>query len=95
MTKFWAAVTIAWQAVGVVAVFIELEVSRTSIKTTPRRLAVPVAATVKLAVERAILQRVPEIREVVAENVTPLRDEGLTCTAVEDEGGRVTISLGV
>ncbi len=53
------------------------------------------AATVKLAVERAILQRVPEIREVVAENDTPVRDEELTCVAVEDEQGRVTISLGV
>src|ERR1700738_210559 len=53
------------------------------------------AATVKLAVERAILQRVPEIREVVAENITPIRDEELTCMAVEDDQGRVTISLGV
>jgi Fe-S cluster biogenesis protein NfuA len=53
------------------------------------------AATVKLAVERAILQRVPEIHAVVAENVTPVRDEERTCTAVEDDQGRVTISLGV
>jgi Fe-S cluster biogenesis protein NfuA len=53
------------------------------------------AATVKLAVERAILKRVPEIREVVAENDTPVRDEELTCVAVEDDQGRVTISLGV
>jgi Fe-S cluster biogenesis protein NfuA len=53
------------------------------------------AATVKLAVERAILRRVPEIREVVAENDTPIRDEELTCVAVEDDQGRVTISLGV
>jgi Fe-S cluster biogenesis protein NfuA len=53
------------------------------------------AATVKLAVERAILRRVPEIREVVAENDTPVRDEELTCVAVEDDQGRVTISLGV
>jgi Fe-S cluster biogenesis protein NfuA len=52
-------------------------------------------ATVKLAVERAILQRVPEIREVVAENDTPVRAEELTCVAVEDDQGRVTISLGV
>ncbi|MDB5041388.1 MAG: hypothetical protein JWN27_2114 [Candidatus Eremiobacteraeota bacterium] len=53
------------------------------------------AATVKLAVERAILQRVPEIREVVAVNDSPVRDEELTCVAVEDDQGRVTISLGV
>ena len=53
------------------------------------------AATVKLAVERAILQRVPEIREVVAVNDTLVRDEELTCVAVEDDQGRVTISLGV
>ena len=53
------------------------------------------SATVKLAVERAILGRVPEIRAVVAENGSALRDEGLSCTAVEDDRGRLTISLGV
>jgi Fe-S cluster biogenesis protein NfuA len=54
------------------------------------------AATVKLAVERAILQRVPEIRAVVAENETPLREDELACpVAVEDDQGRLTISLGV
>ena len=53
------------------------------------------AATVKLAVERAILQHVPEIREVVAENLSPVRDDERSCTAVEDEHGRLTISLGV
>jgi Fe-S cluster biogenesis protein NfuA len=54
------------------------------------------SATVKLAVERAILQRVPEIHRVVAENVTPLREDDLTCpVSVEDDQGRLTISLGV
>jgi Fe-S cluster biogenesis protein NfuA len=54
------------------------------------------AATVKMAVERAILAHVPEIRAVVAENVTPVREDDLVCpVATEDEGGRVTISLGV
>lgn len=53
-------------------------------------------ATVKLAVERAILERVPEIREVRAENLTPavggLPDPPVSTTDAE---GRVTISLGV
>ena len=54
------------------------------------------AATVKMAVERAILQRVPEITEVRAENVTPIRDEGPVCPVVtEDDEGRTTILLGV
>ncbi|HEY4440759.1 MAG TPA: NifU family protein [Candidatus Elarobacter sp.] len=53
------------------------------------------SATVKLAVERAILRDVPEIRSVVAENLTPaVRDDAPTCTAVEDDDGRVTILLG-
>jgi len=54
------------------------------------------ATTVRLAVERAILQRVPEIREVRAENITPAAAENPPCpVAYEDEQGRVTISLGV
>src|ERR1700733_4796976 len=54
------------------------------------------SATVKLAVERAILQRVPEITEVRAENLTPVRDEGPACPVVtEDDEGRTTILLGV
>ncbi|HEX3465993.1 MAG TPA: NifU family protein [Candidatus Elarobacter sp.] len=54
------------------------------------------AATVKMAVERAILAQVPEIRAVVAENVTTVREDDLVCpVASEDESGRVTISLGV
>jgi Fe-S cluster biogenesis protein NfuA len=52
--------------------------------------------TVKQAVERAILARVPEIVEVRAENLTPLRDEGPDCPVVtEDAEGRTTILLGV
>jgi Fe-S cluster biogenesis protein NfuA len=54
------------------------------------------SATVKLAVERAILQRVPEITGVRAENVTPVRDEGPVCPVVTEDGeGRTTILLGV
>jgi Fe-S cluster biogenesis protein NfuA len=53
-------------------------------------------ATVKLAVERAILQRVPEITAVRAENVAPVRDEGPACPVItEDDEGRTTILLGV
>jgi Fe-S cluster biogenesis protein NfuA len=54
------------------------------------------SATVKLAVERAILERVPEIRLVRAENITPALDVNPPCpVASEDDQGRVTISLGV
>jgi Fe-S cluster biogenesis protein NfuA len=54
------------------------------------------ATTLKLAVERAILERVPEIHTVVAENVTPPADENPLCpVASEDAHGRLTISLGV
>jgi Fe-S cluster biogenesis protein NfuA len=56
------------------------------------------AATVKLAVERAILDRVPEIREVRAENATSVAAPSApayTVCPVEDDQGRVTISLGV
>lgn len=54
------------------------------------------AATVKLAVERAILERVPEIHAVRAENVAPPAADGPPCPATsEDERGRVVISLGV
>jgi Fe-S cluster biogenesis protein NfuA len=56
------------------------------------------AATVKLAVERAILERVPEIREVRAENLTPavaVADAKYVVCPVEteDEQGRAVISL--
>jgi Fe-S cluster biogenesis protein NfuA len=54
------------------------------------------ATTVKLAVERAILERVPEIHEVRAENVTPAVNENPPCpVAFEDDQGRLTISLGI
>ena len=55
------------------------------------------SATVKLAVERAILERVPEIYEVRAENVAAPAAEGPECpvTVGEDSAGRVTVSLGV
>jgi Fe-S cluster biogenesis protein NfuA len=54
------------------------------------------ATTLKLAVERAILERVPEIRAVHAENATPPADENPLCpVASEDTDGRLTISLGV
>jgi len=55
------------------------------------------SATVKLAVERAILQRVPEISEVRAENVTAPVEENPPCPVSVDAGadGRLTISLGV
>ncbi|MFN2460300.1 MAG: NifU family protein [Candidatus Velthaea sp.] len=55
------------------------------------------SATVKLAVERAILAQVPEIREVRAENVTPPSAADPVCpVAVDaDADGRLTISLGV
>lgn len=58
------------------------------------------AATVKLAVEKAILAKVPEIREVRAENVAvavAVSDPQYVVCPVEteDERGRVTISLGV
>jgi Fe-S cluster biogenesis protein NfuA len=53
-------------------------------------------ATVKLAVERAILQRVPEIHEVRAENITPAVAENPLCPVTYEDGeGRLTISLGV
>ncbi len=56
------------------------------------------AATVKLAVEKAILAKVPEIREVRAENVTPavaVADAKYVVCPVEteDEQGRAVISL--
>jgi Fe-S cluster biogenesis protein NfuA len=53
-------------------------------------------ATVKLAVERAILDRVPEIRSVRAESATPLRAEGPECT-VGPNGtlDLISIPLGV
>ena len=54
------------------------------------------SATVKLAVERAILERVPEIHEVRAENVAPAVGDLPPCPVTStDERGRVTISLGV
>lgn len=54
------------------------------------------SATVKLAVERAILERVPEIREVRAENIAPAIGDLPDCPVTStDERGRVTISLGV
>jgi Fe-S cluster biogenesis protein NfuA len=54
------------------------------------------ATTVKLAVERAILGRVPEIHEVRAENLTPPDATPIPCpVAREDADGRLTISLGV
>jgi Fe-S cluster biogenesis protein NfuA len=54
------------------------------------------ATTVKLAVERAILQRVPEIHEVRAENLAPSDADPIPCpVAHEDADGRLTISLGV
>lgn len=54
------------------------------------------SATVKLAVERAILQQVPEITEVRADHDAPLRDEGPACPVVtEGDDGRTTILLGV
>ncbi|HEV3085675.1 MAG TPA: NifU family protein [Candidatus Elarobacter sp.] len=53
-------------------------------------------ATVKLAVERAILDRVPEIRSVRAESAAPLRAEGPECT-VGPNGtlDLISIPLGV
>ena len=54
------------------------------------------SATVKLAVERAILSRVPEIHTVRAENITAAVEENPPCpVAYEDDQGRLTISLGV
>ena len=54
------------------------------------------AATVKLAVERAILERVPEITDVRAENVAAGRDEGPDVSGRdEDAAGRSPILLGV
>jgi Fe-S cluster biogenesis protein NfuA len=55
------------------------------------------AATVKLAVEKAILNKVPEIREVRAENVTAVAvadPKYVVCPVeTEDEQGRAVISL--
>ena len=54
------------------------------------------SATVKLAIERAILERVPEIHEVRAENVAPAVGDLPACPVTStDERGRLTISLGV
>lgn len=54
------------------------------------------SATVKLAIERAILERVPEIREVRAENLAPATLDLPECPVTStDERGRLTISLGV
>ena len=56
------------------------------------------AATVKLAVEKAILSKVPEIREVRAENVAPpvavaTAKYDVCPVETEDEQGRAVISL--
>ncbi|HEX3550843.1 MAG TPA: NifU family protein [Candidatus Elarobacter sp.] len=55
------------------------------------------SATVKLAVERAILAHVPEIVEVRAENVAAARADGPECPVEieRDDAGRLTIALGV
>jgi Fe-S cluster biogenesis protein NfuA len=50
-------------------------------------------ATVKLAVERAILDNVPEIRAVRAESAVPLRADGPECT-IGPNGTLDLISLG-
>ena len=55
------------------------------------------SATVKLAVEKAILAQVPEIREVRAENVAAPAADGPECPVEvgHDDAGRLTITLGV
>src|ERR1700731_1579558 len=89
--KFWAALFITVQAVGAVGVFMELDMSRTSIKTTPRRLAVPVDATLILCTLKTFMKYVGALTLAVTLNQrTPL---GLALASVAWLNDGVTVGV--
>src|ERR1700686_4515135 len=89
--NFWAALFITVQAVGAVGVFMELDMAKTSIKATPRRLAVPVDATLMLCTLKTFMKYVGAVTlAVTLKSSTPL---GLPLASVSWLNDGVTVGV--